>query len=198
MVYDSRETGVAGGTIAVPVLAAEQTDSFIDLLGLHVLFSQLKRREAFTAHCPQVQQQKCWRTPDVSQTHHYFCHFYILSYHFHHHQYHDLHKIIGTFNTWTKPVVSSLHYHDYYHLHHYHHNCSHRQNLQHTLTLNFLVEVVNTINTKTHSSNEMAEFCFENADAKSICYSKQRVKNKLSHSSKCVKMKLCKLCTSFI
>ena len=38
------------------------------------------------------------------------------------------------------------------------------------LTLNFLVAVVNTLNTKTHSSKEMAEFCFENADGKSICY----------------------------
>ena len=32
------------------------------------------------------------------------------------------------------------------------------------LTLNFLVAMVNTLNTKTHSSAEVAEFSFENAD----------------------------------
>ena len=57
--------------------------------------------------------------------------------------------------------------------------------------------VVNALNTKTHSSKEMAELCFENADVKSICYSKQKIKSKLSLSSECVKMKLCKLCISF-
>ena len=64
------------------------------------------------------------------------------------------------------------------------------------LTLNFLVAVVNTINTKTHSSTEIVEFSFENADAKSICYCK-RMKSKLSLSSQCVETKLCKPCTSF-
>ena len=44
------------------------------------------------------------------------------------------------------------------------------------LALNFLVAVVNTLNTKTYSSKETAEFCFENADVKGICYSKQRQK----------------------
>ena len=33
--------------------------------------------------------------------------------------------------------------------------------------------VVNTSDTKTHSSKEIAELSFENADVKSICYSKQ-------------------------
>ena len=36
------------------------------------------------------------------------------------------------------------------------------------LTLNFLMAVVNTLNTKTHTSKEMAEFSFENAYVKSI------------------------------
>ena len=35
-----------------------------------------------------------------------------------------------------------------------------------TLTPNFLVAVVNSFNTKTHSSKEMTEVCFENADVK--------------------------------
>ena len=65
------------------------------------------------------------------------------------------------------------------------------------LTLNFLVAVVNTVNTKTHSSKEMAEFFFENADVKSICYFKQKTKSTLSLSSECVETKLCKPCTSF-
>ena len=52
-------------------------------------------------------------------------------------------------------------------------------------------------NAKMHSSKEMAEFCFENADVKSICYSKQRMKSKLSLSLECVKMKLCKPCLFF-
>ena len=56
-----------------------------------------------------------------------------------------------------------------------------------TLTPNFLVAVVNTFNTKTHSSKEMAEFCFENADLKSIRYCKQGMKSKLSLSSECRK-----------
>ena len=38
-----------------------------------------------------------------------------------------------------------------------------------TLTLNFLVAVVNTLNTQTHSSIEIAELPFKNADGKSIC-----------------------------
>ena len=29
------------------------------------------------------------------------------------------------------------------------------------------------LNTKTHSSKEMADFCYENADAKGICYCKR-------------------------
>ena len=61
----------------------------------------------------------------------------------------------------------------------------------------FLVAVVNTLSTKTHSFKEIAEFSFENADVKSICYCKQRMKRKLSLSSECVKTKLCKPCTSF-
>ena len=65
------------------------------------------------------------------------------------------------------------------------------------LTLDFLVAVVNTLNTKTHSSKEKAEFSFGNADGKSICYCKQRVKSKLSLSSECVETKLCKPCTYF-
>ena len=36
------------------------------------------------------------------------------------------------------------------------------------LTLNFLMAVVNILNTKTHTSKEMAEFSFENAYVKSI------------------------------
>ena len=51
------------------------------------------------------------------------------------------------------------------------------------LTLNVLVAVVNSLSTKTHSSKEVSEFCFGNADVKSICYCKQRVKSKLSHQN---------------
>ena len=58
------------------------------------------------------------------------------------------------------------------------------------LTLNILVAVVNSLNTETHSSKEMAEFCFENAVVRSICYSKQRMKSKLSLSSECVETKV--------
>ena len=65
------------------------------------------------------------------------------------------------------------------------------------LALNFLVAVVNSLNTKAHSSEEMAEFCFENADIRSICYCKQRMKSTLSLSSECVEIELCKPCTSF-
>ena len=53
-----------------------------------------------------------------------------------------------------------------------------------------VVAVVNSINSKTHPSKEMADFCSENADDKSICYCKQRVKSTLSFSSECVKTKL--------
>ena len=48
------------------------------------------------------------------------------------------------------------------------------------LILYFLVAVVNTLNTKIHSSKEMAEFSIKNADVTSI-----------------FEMKLCKPCTSF-
>ena len=54
-----------------------------------------------------------------------------------------------------------------------------------------------TIDTKTHSSKETAEFSFENADVESICYCTQWTKSKLSHASECVATKLCKPCTSF-
>ena len=57
--------------------------------------------------------------------------------------------------------------------------------------------MVITLNTKTHSSKEIAEFPFQNADVKSICYCKQRMKSKLSLSSECVETKFCKPCTSF-
>ena len=59
--------------------------------------------------------------------------------------------------------------------------------LNHTrdLTLKFLVAVVNTVNTKTHSSKEMAEFSFENAYVKSICYCKQRTERKLTFFRMC-------------
>ena len=57
--------------------------------------------------------------------------------------------------------------------------------------------VANSLNTKTHSSKEMTEFSFKNADLKSICQCKQRMKSKLSLSSECVETKLCKPCTSF-
>ena len=66
-----------------------------------------------------------------------------------------------------------------------------------SLTLKFPVAVVNSLNTTTHSSKEIAEFSFENADIRSICYCKQRVKSKLSLSSECVETKLCKPRTSF-
>ena len=49
-----------------------------------------------------------------------------------------------------------------------------------SIALNFLVAVVNSFNTKTHSSKEMTEFCFENAHDKSICCCKERVKSTLS------------------
>ena len=73
--------------------------------------------------------------------------------------------------------------------------CLYSSSLYKLLTLNFLVAVVNTLNTKTHSSKEIAEFCFKNAGVKSICYCKQRMKSKLSLSSECVETKLCKPCT---
>ena len=60
----------------------------------------------------------------------------------------------------------------------------------------YLVE--NSLNTKTHSSKVIAEFSFENADVKSICCCKERMKSKPpSLSSECVETKLCKPCTSF-
>ena len=39
--------------------------------------------------------------------------------------------------------------------------------------------MVNTLNTKTHPSKEIAEFSFENADVKNIFHFKQRMKTKL-------------------
>ena len=51
--------------------------------------------------------------------------------------------------------------------------------------------------TETHFSKEIAEISFENADVKSICYCKEWIESKLSHSSECVEVKLCKPCTSF-
>ena len=65
------------------------------------------------------------------------------------------------------------------------------------LILVFLVTVVNTLNTKIHCSKEIAEFSFENADVKSSCCCKQRMKSKLS-LLECVKTKFCKPCISFI
>ena len=65
------------------------------------------------------------------------------------------------------------------------------------LTLNFLVAVVNNLHTKTHSSKEMTEIYFENADVKSLCYCKQRMKSTLPLSSEHVETKLCKPCTTF-
>ena len=56
---------------------------------------------------------------------------------------------------------------------------------------------MNTLHTKTHSSKEMAEFSFENADVESICYCKQKMKSKLSLSTECAETKLCKLYTSY-
>ena len=66
-----------------------------------------------------------------------------------------------------------------------------------TLTLRFLVAVVNGLNTKTHSSKEITGFSFENAAVQIICHCKQRTKSKLSLYSECVETKLCKPCTSF-
>ena len=59
---------------------------------------------------------------------------------------------------------------------------------------------MNTLNTKTRSSKEIAEFSFKNADVKSICYCKQRMDG-IRYTvtlSECVETKLCKPCTSFI
>ena len=64
------------------------------------------------------------------------------------------------------------------------------------LTLKFLVAVMNTLDTKTRSSIETAEFSFENGEVKSICYCKKRMKTKLSLLSQCIRTKLCKPCTS--
>ena len=58
------------------------------------------------------------------------------------------------------------------------------------LPLNFLVAVVNSLHTKTHSSKEMTEIDFETADVKSLCYCKQSMKSTLSLSSDCVELKL--------
>ena len=44
------------------------------------------------------------------------------------------------------------------------------------LALHFLVAVVNSFSTKTHSSKETTELCFKYADVKSICCCKERVK----------------------
>ena len=69
--------------------------------------------------------------------------------------------------------------------------------------LTFLEVVVNSLNTKTHSSKKKkkkkkkTEFSFENADVKSIRYCKQRMKSTLPFSLECVETKLCKPCTSF-
>ena len=63
--------------------------------------------------------------------------------------------------------------------------------------LSYSGPLMSTLNTKTHSSKEMAEFSFRNSEVKSICYCKQRMKTKLSLSSECVVTKLCKPCTSF-
>ena len=57
--------------------------------------------------------------------------------------------------------------------------------------------VLNTLNTKTHTSKELADFSSENGDVESICYCEQRMKSKRSLSSECVKKKLCKPCTTF-
>ena len=65
--------------------------------------------------------------------------------------------------------------------------------VQAILTLNFLVAMVNTLNTKTHSSKtKKAEFSFQSAHVKSSCYCKQRMKSKLSLPLECVETKLCK------
>ena len=56
---------------------------------------------------------------------------------------------------------------------------------------------MNTINTKTHSSKDIAEFSSENSHVKSICHCKQNMKSKLPLSLECVETKLCKLCTPF-
>ena len=58
------------------------------------------------------------------------------------------------------------------------------------LTLNFLVAVVSTLNTKTHSSKEMAEFSFENADVKSILQTEDEQQT-VTFFSECVETKLC-------
>ena len=45
--------------------------------------------------------------------------------------------------------------------------------------------VVNTLHTKTHSSKEIAEFSFENADIKSICYCKEDEKQTVTLFGMC-------------
>ena len=45
--------------------------------------------------------------------------------------------------------------------------------------------VMDTSNTKTHSSKEMAEFSFNNADVKSICYCKQDEKQTVTFFRMC-------------
>ena len=47
------------------------------------------------------------------------------------------------------------------------------------------------INTKTHSSKEMTEFCFENADGKSICYCKHNEKQTVTFFRMCGNEALC-------
>ena len=56
---------------------------------------------------------------------------------------------------------------------------------------------MNTLNTETHSSKEIAEFSLENADIESIFMCKERIKSKLSLSSECVETKICKPRTPF-
>ena len=53
---------------------------------------------------------------------------------------------------------------------------THGAGMPSALTFNFLVTVMNTLN----SSIEISELSFKNADVKSICYCKQRMKSKLS------------------
>ena len=57
---------------------------------------------------------------------------------------------------------------------------------------------MNTFNTKTHSSKDIATFSFTKADVKSICYRKtDDEKQTVTFFLNYVETKLCKPCTSF-
>ena len=58
------------------------------------------------------------------------------------------------------------------------------------------VKWLNSLSKMQMRAREVAEFSFENADVRSICHCKQKMKSKLELSSECDETKLCKPGTS--